>query len=238
MKVGDVHHSNKTVSFNVHDLIKEKLDSLTPMVHNMSIQKEENNRQFKPQIHQKKRRGQNRQNFGNRDRNRSYSGDRQRQNFRSNYRRQPQDRQCGCDSRTGSYRHQNHDNRNDSRDRGRQNYRRNFSNDRYDNRERSRARERSLALRRNDSRRHESPNANLVTRNRSNSRVTRNIDRIRCYRCREYDHFANECPNTVTDDSGGYESDRAAIQLMISEAELHENIDIARPNKETDYLNL
>ena len=39
----------------------------------MSIQKEENNRPFKPQIHQKKRRAQNRQNFGNRDRNRSYS---------------------------------------------------------------------------------------------------------------------------------------------------------------------
>ena len=39
----------------------------------MSTHKEDNNRSFKPQIHQKKRRGQNRQNFGNRDRNRSYS---------------------------------------------------------------------------------------------------------------------------------------------------------------------
>ena len=95
-----------------------------------------------------------------------------------------------------------------------------------------------MTPRRNDSRRHDSPNANLGARNRSNSRVTTNRDRIRCYRCREYNHFANECPNTVTDDSDGYESDRAALQLMTVEAEIHENFDIARPNEETDYLNL
>ena len=64
MKVGDVHHSNKTVSFNAHYLIREQLESLTSMVYNMSIHKEDNNRPFKPQIHQKKRKGQNRQNFG------------------------------------------------------------------------------------------------------------------------------------------------------------------------------
>ena len=55
MKVGEVHHlNNKTVS----DLIREQLESLSSMVYNMSIQKEENNRPFKPQIHQRKRRGQ------------------------------------------------------------------------------------------------------------------------------------------------------------------------------------
>ena len=75
MKVGDIHHSNKTVSFNVHDLIREQIDSLTSMVYSMPTQKEENNRPFKPQIHQKKRRGQNRQKFGNRGRNRSCSRD-------------------------------------------------------------------------------------------------------------------------------------------------------------------
>ena len=74
MKVGDVHHSNKTVSFNTHDPIREQLESLTSLVYNMSIHKEDNNRPFKPKSHQKKRRGQNRQNFG--DRNRSYSRDR------------------------------------------------------------------------------------------------------------------------------------------------------------------
>ena len=73
MKVEAIHHSNKTVSFNMHDPIREQLESLTSMVYNMSIHNKDNSRPFKPQIHQKKRRGQNRQNFG--DGNRSYSRD-------------------------------------------------------------------------------------------------------------------------------------------------------------------
>ena len=31
-------------------------------------------------------------------------------------------------------------------------------------------------------------------------RVSVNRDRIRCYKCREYDHYARECPNTITDE--------------------------------------
>ena len=87
-------------------------------------------------------------------------------------------------------------------------------------------------------RRYNSPNTNLRTRSRSSSRVTTNRDRIRCFRCREYDHFANECPNAGTDDSDGYESDRAALQLMTTEAEIHDNFDTARLAEESDYLNL
>ena len=79
---------------------------------------------------------------------------------------------------------------------------------------------------------------NLGTRNRSNSRATTNRDRIRYYRCRECDHFANECPNTVADDLYSYESDSTALQLMTTEAEIHKNFDTTRLNKETDYLNL
>ena len=52
---------------------------------------------------------------------------------------------------------------------------------------------------------------NLGTIGRSNSIVTTNRDRIRWFRCREYDHFANECPNTGIDDSDGYESDSAVL---------------------------
>ena len=37
-------------------------------------------------------------------------------------------------------------------------------------------------------------------RSRSNSRVSRNRDQVRCYRCREYDHFMAECPNTPADE--------------------------------------
>ena len=53
----------------------------------------------------------------------------------------------------------------------------------------------------NNNRRYSSPSMNLGTRNRSISRVTTNRDSIRCFRCREYDHFAKKCPNTVIDDS-------------------------------------
>ena len=101
---------------------------------------------------------------------------------------------------------------------------------------RSRTRERSLTPRRNDGR-HGSPNANLGTRNRLNSRVTTNRDRVRYYRCREYDHFAYECPNAVTGDSDGYESDRVTLQLITVEPEVH-NFDTTRQNEEQDYLNL
>ena len=76
------------MSFNSHNPIKEQLENLTSMIYNMSIQKKENNRPFKPQIYPKREKGQNRQNFDNRDRNRSLSRDRQRQKFRPNYRGQ------------------------------------------------------------------------------------------------------------------------------------------------------
>ena len=217
MKVGNTSHSGKKVSFKVQDPIREQLENLTSMVYNMSMEKKENSKLFKPQIYQKRGRVQSRQNFGNRDRGRTFSSD--RQNYRSNNKGRSQNRQCGNDSRRGNYRHQNYS-RNDSRERGRQSFRSNNIN-----------RSRSPTARNN--RRYNSPNAST-----SNSRVTTNIDRIRCFRCREYDHFANECPNVSTDDSDGYGSDRAALQLMTTGADVHDNFDTARLTEESDYLNL
>ena len=40
------------------------------------------------------------------------------------------------------------------------------------------------------------------------SRVSHNRDRVRYFKCREYHHFANECPNLVIEDSDR-ESDSA-----------------------------
>ena len=40
------------------------------------------------------------------------------------------------------------------------------------------------------------------------------------------------------DDSDWYKSDRAALQLMTTEAEIHGNFDTTRLNEEADYLNL
>ena len=44
-----------------------------------------------------------------------------------------------------------------------------------------------------------------------NSRVSTNCDRVRCYRCREYDHFASECPNTPTDEETDYEEAESSL---------------------------
>ena len=41
-----------------------------------------------------------------------------------------------------------------------------------------------------------------------------------------------------TDISDGYESDRAALQLMTTEAEINDNFDTPRLTEESDYLNL
>ena len=46
-----------------------------------------------------------------------------------------------------------------------------------------------------------------TVRSRSSSHVNTNRDRLRCYRCSEYDNFARKCPNTLTDGESGSESE-------------------------------
>ena len=69
------------------------------------------------------------------------------------------------------------------------------------------------------------------SRSRSNSRTSTNRDRVWCFKCREYDHFAHECPNIVPDDlnreSDGARS--ASLQILAdsdtgSEVEQYLNI--------------
>ena len=71
------------------------------------------------------------------------------------------------------------------------------------------------------------------SRSRSNFRVSPNHDHIRCYRCREYDHFASECPNTLTDKEPDCDdADPASLQMMTQD---HYPID---SEGEIEYLNL
>ena len=60
-----------------------------------------------------------------------------------------------------------------------------------------------------------------TTRSRSSSGVNTNRDRLRCYRCREHDHFARECPNMSTDDELGSESEELddSTWQMLSQVE-------------------
>ena len=53
------------------------------------------------------------------------------------------------------------------------------------------------------------------SRSRSKSRVSTNTDQLRCYRCGEYDHFAQDCPNSPTDDEMGYSDiEQASLQML------------------------
>ena len=222
MNMEDTVHSGKKMSIKSQDSIEERLENLTSMMYKMSIQQEEGKKPFKPQVYPKRGRGQRRQNFGNRDRSRN--NDKQRQNFRQTQ------NGYGNGNRRGNYR-QNFG-RSNSRDRGRQNFRRN-----YNNNDRSRSRERSPMPRRYITRRYNSPSTSSGSRSRSNSIVTTNRDRIRCFRCREYDHFANECPNIGIEDSDDYDPDSAALQLMATDIETHDSYDITSFTEETEHLN-
>ena len=48
---------------------------------------------------------------------------------------------------------------------------------------------------------------------RSNSRTSTNKDRFQCFKFKEYNHFANECPNLVPKDSER-ESDGARLASL------------------------
>ena len=71
------------------------------------------------------------------------------------------------------------------------------------------------------------------TRSQSNSRVSTYCNRVRCYRCQEYDHFASECPNTPTDKETDYEDiDPPSLQMMT------QNYGPVDSEGEVEYLNL
>ena len=166
--------TDKRVSFNARDELGDKIDKLTMVMSKLAATDNHERRPFRPQIY--KSRGQNRSyNQGgyqprSNDRNRNYgSGRDTRQNYQGNRSR-------------GSFRGNN---RQDSRER--------YRNERYSNhsdRNRNRSRERAFA---GNYRRDRSSSND---RSRSGSRASTNRDRIRCYVCREYDHFARDCPSS------------------------------------------
>ena len=97
----------------------------------------------------------------------------------------------------------------------------NYNNDYMRGRSRDRHDNRPIQPRREES------------RSRSNSRVSTNHDRVRCYRCQEYDHFASECPNIPTDEEPDYDdADPASLQMMT------QNYHMIDSEREVEYLNL
>ena len=77
------------------------------------------------------------------------------------------------------------------------------------------------------------PHGRDGSRSRSNSRVSTNHDGVRCYRCRGYDHFASEFPNTPTDEETDCDNaDPVSLQMMTHN---HYPVD---SKGEIEYLNL
>ena len=197
IKLGDNTHPGQQKMLNPQDL-----EAISSMMCNMSLQQGKTGKPFKPQVYQKRGRGQ-RQSY---DRDRSRNNSRQGKNFGQNRHRN--------DYRRNGY--MQNFSRTNSRDRGR-NFNRNYSSDM------SRSRERRLSPRRYNNNNNNGQNMNSRfrsrSRSRSNSRIRANRDRVRCYRCQEYDHYMNECQNTVISDSEGHDSDNAALQIMASDME-------------------
>ena len=59
----------------------------------------------------------------------------------------------------------------------------------------------------------------LPSSSRSGSRTSTNRDGIRCYRCREYDHFANECPNQALDSSDRDSDSARSVSLHLADSD-------------------
>ena len=221
MKLGDDTTSAQQKMLNL-----KEIEATSSRVYNMSLQQDKTGKPFKPRVYQRRGRGQT-QNY---DRDRSRNSIRQGQNIGQN--------RCGNNYRRNRY--MQNFSRNNGRGRGR-NFNRNYSNDR------SRSRERRLSPRRYSNNNNNRQNTNSRvwsesrrsrSRSRSNSRVRTNRDRIRCYKCREYDHYASECQNAVMSDSEGYDSDNPALQMMATEIESDDTHDIDRYREDTEYLNL
>ena len=170
--------TERKVSFNARDELGDKIDKLTVMMSRLAAKDSYEKRPFKPQIY--KSRGQNRsynqrgyQNRSGRSDSRTrgqYGNNRPRQNYRDNN-FQGNTRGYGIQDNRGEYRDNRCNEYNRSRNRSRE---RAFSRDYGNNRDRSSSNSRS----------------------RSGSQASINTDGIRCYICREYDHFVRDCPNS------------------------------------------
>ena len=136
-------------------------------------------RPFEPQIHQNR----------GRDQNRGYNQRSYQNRYRSDNRWNSRNRQFRQD-RGGnrfeqSYRRNSREN---PRNYGRQN---SYRNDNYA-RGRNRSRDRLFSRNYDSNRARSTSNSRLM----SGFRASTNRDIIRCYRCREYDHFMRDCPNS------------------------------------------
>ena len=178
-------YASKGVTLDTQDGLEEKTDRFTSMMSKLTAQDGGQNKQFNPK-YSRAREEDNEEIFIVsaiiiKDTTRTgkdetveieeFHRPRYEQNYRNDFKR-------------GSFRGNIRMNQNFKGQNYRDRYRENYRNDR--GRSRSRERQYQGNIRRNDRSR--------SSRLRSGSRASTNRDKIRCYKCREFDHFTKDCP--------------------------------------------
>ena len=117
-------------------------------------------------------------------------------------------------------------------------HRKYYRNDNYE-RGRSRSRERQFP---GKTRRH---NRSSSSRSRSGSRVTTIRDRIRCYKCREYDHFTKDWPTTTLEKEAeqiqqmhNMDEEQTSLKTLVTDTYDSSNQVSSLNEISTDHLNL
>ena len=201
----------KSVTFDAKDTLEktsENMERMMMLMDKMYIKLEQKDVPYKPQIYQRGR-GQNWRQFSRGNNWRGYRP------FSRN--RNEGNRGYGCGR--GNFRRGNF--------RGRGYYQgRNNNNNRMDrNWENRRIWRQSRSRERNRDRQSQSPSSS-----RLGSRTSTNRDRIRCLRCREYDHFADECPNLIVDNSDKEGDSVRSVSLHLADSDTGLDMD--------QYLNI
>ena len=191
MKLTD--KKRKSVTFDVRDMLEktsENMERMTALMDKMYIKLEQKDVPYKSQIYQRGR-GQNQRQFSRGNNWRGY------RSFSRNCNEGNRGYGCG---RSNFWRG---------------NFWRGNFRGRYNNRmDRSSENRRTWRQSRSRERRGRSPSSS-----RSGSRTSTNRDRIRCFKCREYDHSVNECPNLIPEDLEKESDSARSISLHLADSD-------------------
>ena len=202
MKLTD--KKRKSVTVDAKDALEktsENMERMTALMDKMYIKLEQKDVPYKPPIYQRGR-GQNHRQFSRGNNWRGYRP------FSRNH--------------NEGNRGYGHGRSNFWRDnfRGRGNFRGRYNNRMDRSWESRRTWRQSRSRERDRERRSRSPSSS-----RSGSRTSTNRDRIRCFKCREYDHFANECPNWTMDSSDRDSDSARSASLHLADSDMGSDTD-------------
>ena len=205
-----VMKKRKSVTFETKEALErtsENMERMMVLMDKMYIRLEQKDVPYKPQIYQRGR-GQNRRQF---NRGNNWRG------YRS-FNRNHSESNRGYGRSRGNFRRGTF--------RGRGNFRGRYNNNRMDRSWENRRLWRQSRSRGSERR---SPSSS-----RLGSRTNTNRDRIRCIKCREYDHFANEYPNQTLDSSDRDSDSARSLSLHLADSDTGLDMDHYL-NKKVDF---